>query len=107
VKQGNCPDLAAVRRRLAQDARTYSVAVAKIVMYAPDDTREEIYLAAGSAADTVLTEVQMRSGDGAVRTAPDEVFLPATCHHWGRKRYANYLVEILTKNPEKKSVKGF
>ena len=101
VKQGNCPDLAVVRRRLAQDAQTYSVAVAKVAMYAPDDTREEIYLAAGSAADTVLTEVQMRSGDSAARTAPDEVFLPADCRHWGRKRYANYLAEILTKNQEK------
>lgn len=101
VRQGNCPDLAAVRHRLAQDARTYSVAVAKIALYAPDDTREEIYLAAGSAADVVLTEVQIRSGGSATRTAEDMVFLPADCHHWGRKRYANYFVEILTKNPEK------
>ncbi len=101
VRQGNCPDLAAVRRRLAQDAQIYSVAVAKIVLYAEDNTREEIYLAAGSAADMVLTEVQIRSGGSATRTAEDMVFLPADCHHWGRKRYANYLVEILTKNPKK------
>ena len=95
VRQGNCPDLAAVRRRLAQDAQTYAVAVAKIVLYAPDNTREEIYLAAGSAADTVLAEVQMLSGGSATRTAPDEVFLPADCHHWGRKRYAVNLLKIL------------
>lgn len=99
VRQGNCPDLAAVRRRLAADvtARGYAAAVAKIALYAADDTREEIYLAAGPAADAVLTEVQARSGAGAQRTAPDEVFLPADCHHWGRKRYANHLVEILSK----------
>lgn len=98
VKQGNCPDLAAVRRRLAADVAAcgYAVAVAKIAMYAPDDTREEIYLAAGPYADAVLTEVQTRSGAGAKRTAPDEVFLSADCHHWGRKRYANHFVEILT-----------
>lgn len=107
VGQGNCPDLDAVRRRLAQDAQTYSVAVAKIVMYAPDDTREEIYLAAGAAADRVLAEVQLRSGGSATRAAEDMVLLPANCHHWGRKRYANHLVEILTKKPVKKSVKGF
>lgn len=101
VRQGHCPDLAAVRHRLAQDARTYSVAVAKIAMYAEDNTREEIYLAAGSAADTVLTEVQTRSGGSATRAAEDMVFLPADCYHWGRKRYANHLIEILVKNSEK------
>lgn len=98
VKQGNLPDLAAVRRLLAQDAQTYSVAVAKIAMYAPDDSREEIYLAAGSAADAVLTEVLVRSGPSAQRTAPDTVFLPSDCHHWGRKRYGLWLMEKL---PEK------
>ena len=97
VGQGNLPDLTAVRRRLATDAQTYLVAVAKIVLYAPDDTREEIYLAAGSAADAVLTEVLVRSGGSAARTAPDELVLPADCHHWGRKRYANHFVEILSK----------
>ena len=97
VKQGNLPDLSAVRRRLAQDttAHGYAAAVAKIVLYAEDDSREEIYLAAGVAADAVLTAVQAASGDGAVRTAPDEVFLPATCHHWGRKRHAVNLLKIL------------
>ena len=97
VKQGNCPDLAAVRQRLARDAQTYAVAVAKIALYAEDNSREEIYLAAGENADVVLTAVQADSGDGAVRTAPDEVFLPATCYHWGRKRYAVKLIEILQK----------
>lgn len=103
VRQGNCPDLAAVRRRLAQDvtAHGYAAAVAKVALYAADDTREEIYLAVGDAADTVLTEVLARSGGSADRIAPDAVLLPADCHHWGRKRYANHLVDILTKNPEK------
>lgn len=97
VRQGCCPDLAAVRRRLAEDAERYAVAVAKIVLYAEDNNREEIYLAAGPSADLVLTEVLERSGASAKRTAADEVFLPADCHHWGRKRYANKLIEILQK----------
>ena len=99
VRQGNCPDLAAVRRRLAADvaARGYAAAVAKIALYAADDSREEIYLAAGPCAEAVLAEVQTRSGSSARRTAPDEVFLPADCHHWGRKRYAVKLIEILHK----------
>lgn len=103
VKRGNTPDLTAVRHRLDADvaAHGYAAAVAKVAMYAEDDTREEIYLAAGPYADAVLTEVLARSGGSAKRTAPDEVFLPADCYHWGRKRYANHLVEILTKNPEK------
>ena len=98
VRQGALPDLVAVRRRLAQDALTYSVAVAKIVLYAPDDSREEIYLAAGAGADTVLDLVAALSGPSARRTAPDELHLPADCYHWGRKRYAVKLVEILHKN---------
>ena len=97
VKAGHCPDLTVLRRRLAQDGEKYAAAVAKIVLYAPDGGREEIYLAAGPAADTVLTEVTRRSGSSARRTAPDRVFLPADCHHWGRKRYANVLVELLQK----------
>ena len=97
VRQDCPPDLTAVRRRLAQDAQTYSVAVAKIVLYAPDDSREEIYLAAGAEADTVLDLVATLSGASARRTASDEVYLPADCHHWGRKRYAVKLIEILHK----------
>ena len=99
VKQGNLPDLTAIRDRLAQDVAEcgYAAAVAKIAMYAEDGSREEHYIAAGPAADAVLTAVQVDSGDGAVRTAPDEVFLPAACHHWGRKRYAVKLMEILQK----------
>lgn len=97
VKQGCCPDLAAVRRRLATDvaARGYAAAVAKIAMYAADNTREEIYIAAGPCSDAVLTEVLTRSGGSAARTAEDAVFLPADCHHWGRKRYAASLLKIL------------
>lgn len=99
VKQGNLPDLANLRRRLAQDVADYGYAatVAKIVLYAEDDTREEIYLAAGTAADAVLAEVMAHSGPSARQTAPDEVFLPADCHHWGRKRYALWLLEKLQK----------
>ncbi|MBQ7088889.1 MAG: DHH family phosphoesterase [Clostridia bacterium] len=99
VKQGNLPDLAVIRRRLAADvaAQGYAAAVAKISLYAPDDTREEVYLAAGPAADAVLAEVILRSGPSARRTADDEVFLPADCIHWGRKRYAARLMEILMK----------
>lgn len=98
VKRGHCPDTAVVRRRLAQDAANYgyAAAVAKIVLYA-DDTREEIYLAAGPAADIVLTEVQAQSGAAAQRIAHDEIFLPAACYHWGRKRYAVKLLEKLQK----------
>lgn len=97
VRKDCPPDLVAVRRRLAQDATRYSAAVAKVVLYAPDDSREEIYLAAGTAADTVLELVLTHSGPTARRTAPDEVFLPADCVHWGRKRYAVKLIEILQK----------
>lgn len=97
VRAGHCPDLAAVRRLLAEDGKKYAAAVAKVVLYAEDDSREEIYLAAGPAADLVLTEVMAHSGPSARRTAPDEVFLPADCHHWGRKRYAHKLIEILHK----------
>ena len=97
VRKDCPPDLTAVRRRLAQDAAHYSVAVAKVVLYAPDDSREEIYLAAGAAADTVLELVLTHNGTAARRTATDEVFLPAECYHWGRKRYAVKLIEILQK----------
>ena len=99
VKQGNMPNRESIRRRLAQDVAAcgYAAAVAKISLYAPDDTREEVYLAAGPAADAVLDEVMARSGPSAQRTAPDEVYLPADCIHWGRKRYAARLVDILAK----------
>jgi hypothetical protein len=94
--QTECDDL---RRRLAQDVADngYAVAVAKVALYAPDNSREEYYLAAGPAADAVLTEVTAQSGPSACRTAADTVFLPADCHHWGRKRYAVKLMEILQK----------
>lgn len=99
VRQGAMPDSDAIRRRLARDAAAlgYAATVAKIVLYALDDSREEYYLAAGPAADRVLAEVQRCSGPSAQRTAEDEVYLPSDCHHWGRKRYAMHLLEILTK----------
>ena len=99
VRRGAMPDRAAIRRRLAQDAAAggFAATVAKIVLYADDDSREEHYLVAGAYADAVLTAVQEQSGDGAQRLAQDEVYLPADCFHWGRKRYAAKLVEILQK----------
>ena len=99
VRRDHMPDRAEIRHRLAADAAAcgYAATVAKIVQYAPDDSREEYYLAAGPAADSVLTEVLTHSGAGAVRTAPDEVYLPNSCFHWGRKYYAVKLVEILQK----------
>lgn len=90
-----CPDLDGVRALLAADPAP--TRVAKIVLHRPDGTREEYYLADGAAADTLLTVVQTASGEGARREAPDTVYLPASCHHWGRKRYAARLIEILGK----------
>lgn len=92
-----CPDLDRVRALLAAD--TEPTRVAKIVLHRPDGSREEQYLAAGLAADALLTMVQTASGEGAQRMEPDRVFLSATCRHWGRKRYAAQLIEILGKNP--------
>ena len=99
VRRGHRPNHSEIRRRLAQDAAThgYAATVAKIVEYADDDTREETYLAAGPAAALVLAEVQAQSGPTAKRVAEDEVFLPADCYHWGRKRYAAHLVDLLMK----------
>jgi len=92
-----CPDLDGVRRLLEADPAP--TRVAKIVLHNPDGTREEYYLAAGAAADTLLTVVQTSAGEPARRIAPDAVYLPAGCSHWGRKRYAAHLMEILGKNP--------
>lgn len=101
VRSGNMPSRDDIRRRLAQDAAAfgYAATVAKIVLYAADNNREEYYLAAGPFADAVLTEVMRHSGDGARRTAEDEVYLPSHCHHWGRKRYAVQLLKILQEKP--------
>lgn len=92
-----CPDLDGVRRLLAAD--TTPTRVAKIVLYHRDDTRTEYYLAAGEAADTLLTVVETSAGAGAQRQGADTVYLPVGCAHWGRKRYAARLMEILCKNP--------
>ena len=92
-----CPDKNAVRACLAADDQP--TRVAKIVLHHPDGTREEHYLADGLHADTLLTVVQSAAGADAQRVAEDTVFLPQTCHHWGRKRYAAHLIEILSKNP--------
>ena len=92
-----CPDLDGVRALLAADGMP--TRVAKIVLHHPDGSREEQYLATGLHADTLLTVVQTASGEGARRMESDRVFLPQTCRHWGRKRYAAQLIEILSKNP--------
>lgn len=92
-----CPDLDGVRRLLAADPEP--TRVAKIVLHNPDGTREEYYLAAGAAADTLLTVVQTSAGESAQRIAPDTVYLSAGCYHWGRKRYAAHLMDVLGKNP--------
>lgn len=91
-----CPDLAGVRALLAKDPAP--TRVAKIVLHNPDGTREEYYLADGVGADTLLTVVQTSAGAPAQRVAPDTVYLPAGCHHWGRKRYAAQLSEIFGEN---------
>lgn len=86
------PDLDAVRRLLAAD--TAPTRVAKIVQNSrTDGTRTEYYLAAGTEAEALLSLVQERAGDTAVRTAPDTLFLPDTAAHWGRKRYVSWLRE--------------
>ena len=91
-----CPDMDGVRALLAADPEP--TRVAKIVLHNPDGTREEYYLADGAEAETLLTVVQTAAGEPAQRTAPDTVYLPAGCHHWGRKRYAAHLTDILSKN---------
>ena len=97
------PDRDAVRDLLRADlaAGGYRVCVAKTVLHRPDGTREEVYLAAGAGADVFLNEVLAVGGPDARRTAPDEVFLPATCAHRGRKWYAARLPEIFSKKAEK------
>lgn len=102
VRQDTPVDTDALRRRLAQDAALgYAATVAKIVRYAPDDSREEYYIAAGAAASLVLEEVLRRSGPAACRRSADEVYLPPHCAHWGRKRYALWFGQILKENSEK------
>ena len=88
-----CPDLEGVRALLAAD--TAPTRVAKIVLHNPDGSREEYYLAAGAGADVLLMVVESSAGAAARRVAPDTVYLPVGCHHWGRKRYAAKLLEIL------------
>ncbi len=92
-----CPDLEGVRALLAADPEP--TRVAKIVLHHSDGSREEYYLADGIHADTLLTVVQTSAGAGAQRVTPDTVYLPAGCYHWGRKRYAARLMELLGKNP--------
>lgn len=90
-----CPDLDEVRRLLAQD--TSPTRIAKIVLNSRNAAaRTEYYLAAGREADRVLEAVLSASGETARRESADTVFLPETAHHWGRKRYADRLVSLLT-----------
>ena len=95
------PDLTAVRRLLAQDAARgdCSVYVAKIMCFTPDGGwGEQLCLAAGAQAETVLAELLAVEGAGAVRTAPDLVTLSTTCPRRGRKWYAAHLLPLLAKN---------
>ena len=74
----------------------------RAVLRRPEPAEQTQILSMGSlqldtAADTVLVLVMTHSGPAARRTVPDEVFLPAECYHWGRKRYAVKLIEILQK----------
>ena len=96
VWEDACPDFEGIRALLAADPAP--TRVAKVVLHNPDGGREEYYLADGSAADLLLTAVQTSAGAPARRVAPDTVYLPAGCRHWGRKHYAAHLIEILGKN---------
>ena len=93
-----CPDLEAVRRLLTADTAA-PTRVAKVVLHhREDNTREEYYLAAGEWADDLLKLVQTAAGEDATRLQDWLVYLPATCHHWGRKRYALRLAELFGEN---------
>lgn len=90
----SCPDVAEVRRLLAEDAAP--TRVAKIVLYHRGDerTREEYYLAAGERADALLDLVRTRAGASAWRADRDLLYLPADCRHYGRKHYALRLAAL-------------
>ena len=99
------PDREAVRRLLAEDAVAggYAACVAKVMLFAPDGGREELYLAAGKAAGPVLDGVEEAAQGGARRIAPDVLFLPTDCPHPGRKRLALQLLQRISgENPLKK-----
>lgn len=91
------PDREAVRQLLRADAARGGLSVAKIALYRSDGQREEYYLAHGTGAEKFLNEVLAVGGADARRTAADEVFLPTTCAHRGRKWYAARLQEIFAK----------
>lgn len=92
VRQDALPDLEAVRQLLAADVATRGVrvAVAKIILYAAEGWREEYYLAAGEAAQTLLARVRAVAGDASMPVAEDAVYLPPNCRHRGRKWYAQF-----------------
>ena len=95
VRQGALPDRTAIRRLLADDAASSGarVCVAKVIAYAADGMREEHYLAAGDAAETLLARVCEVAGENAAPIASDEVYLPPVCVHRGRKWYAQFFKE--------------
>lgn len=97
VRQGALPDRATIRRLLAEDVASSGarVCVAKIILYAADGTREEHYLAAGDAAETLLARVREVAGECAVPLAADETYLPPMCVHRGRKWYAQHFKDWL------------
>lgn len=94
-----CPDLREVRRLLGSDTAA-PTRVAKIVLYHRGEvrTRTEWYLAAGERAEPLLELVQTLSGEPAHRAAPDLLYLPPECRHYGRKRYADQLARLFGEN---------
>ncbi len=95
------PDKDEVRRLLAQDVAQSGcrVCLAKLALYdAAGKPQEEIYLAAGEAARQVLEELRAVAGHPACFTAEDEVYLPASCTHRGRKWLARHLAQLLEQN---------
>ena len=90
-----CPE--AVRRLLQEEvtAGGFPLCVAKTMVFFPDGSREEQYLAAGVAADEALRVVEALAGPEVCRPEADRVVLPAGCPHPGRKRLAPLLLEKL------------
>ena len=91
------PDRAAVRRLLAEDvvARGCAACVVKIMLFSSDGGREEHYLVAGPAADTVREAIRDMAAPLAMTVAQDEVYLPPEATHRGRKWLSAKLLERL------------
>ncbi len=89
------PDSEAVRQLVATDiaAGRCRLAVAKVSLYDETGLRSERYIAAGEGAEAMLTLVAGIAGEAAVRVAPDELLLPPSAYHKGRKSLAALLLE--------------